>query len=43
MNVFQSMIVWKCLPGTFYIKRKEGEREQTSRETESEHKEGHSF
>jgi len=34
------MIIWKCLPGTFYIKRKEGERELASGETESEHKEG---
>jgi hypothetical protein len=41
MNVFQSMITWKCLPGTFYIKQ-EGERELTSGETESVHKEGHS-
>ncbi len=27
------MITWKCLPGTFDIKRKEGERELT-RETQ---------
>ncbi len=38
-KVFQSMITWKCLPGTFYIKWKEGERELTSEETESVHKE----
>ncbi len=30
------------VPGTFYIKWKEGERELTSGETESVHKEGHS-
>jgi hypothetical protein len=36
------MIRWKCLTGTFNIKRKEGERELTSGETESVHKEGHS-
>jgi len=40
-NVFQSMIVFKCLPVTFYIKWKEGERDLTSGETESVHKVGH--
>ncbi len=33
-SLFKTMITQKCLPGFFYIKRKEGERERDSGETE---------